>query len=743
MTARRFLRVPIALLAFGLGTAVIASDPQKAKEEELLRLRLAQLQFEQQRLLLAQKQKGQPKVNTKAPLTGVPIGAMPEGAIARLGDSRLRHAAPARCITFSPDSRRIVTGGEDGALRVWDTTTGEAVGALSLNYTPTGVRFTHSGARLAVAVADSRIHFLHPDTLREESSIPIGDGKEFAVSSDGRYIAAIGPAAQQLTVTGAAAQLAVIELGTQLPKLEVPLASTTSNHIAFHPDGKTIALAQRTGSVTFFRLAGGKPVLSFDHGGPVNGLVFSADGKRVATGGSAPTEVIKVWDLDAAKDGKIAKPLAEIEGASRPQAWFGRDRLSVASRDGAGIYDLTKEKWVGFVKGVSGEWVVSPDGTKVAATGNNALRVRVWDVESGKQLHADNDTFPDAALLHPSPDGKIVFVIAADAAYRWSLDKREAEPAGLLPGKVVAAAVGATRLAIATSESVCIYDDFNPAKGLAAKPSRNLSEFAAGARSVAVSPDGKTIAYSGDASRIVIADAESGKTIRVLPTQTIGLALAFTPDSRKLAVLGRDAFLRLWSIEPGKMGTEDSDLWRVRIQRGPRGTVAFSPDGKLVAAASSTLLLVADAVSGERLFDLDRRDFDDGLFQQLAFSPDSRLIVTGSAGMTGAIHVYEIATHGLVRRYATGMGAINKLTVFPDGSRAVSAGAEEVVTVWDLTCRPGRASPVTDDLVAAWANLDSLDAAMGYPAARTLTAVGANGVRIIAAGLAASIDTRQ
>ena len=458
---------------------------------------------------------------------------------------------------------------------------------------------------------------------------------------------------------------------------------------------------------------------------------------------AAPTEVIKVWDLDSAKDAKIAKPIAEIEGASKPQEWFGRDRLSAASREGAGVYDTAEKKWVGFVKGVAGEWAVSPDGTKLAATGNNALRVRVWDVESGKQLHADNDTFPDAALLHPSPDGKTVFVIAADAAYSWPLDKREATPAGLLPGKAAAAAVGDTRLAIATSEAVFVYDDFNPAKGLAAKPSRNLSEFAAGARSVAVSPDGKTVAYSGDAQRIVIADAESGKTIRVLPTQTIGLALAFTPDSRKLAVLGRDAFLRLWPIEPGKKGTEDSDLWRVRIQRGPRGTVAFSPDGKLVAAASSTLLLVADAVSGERLFDLDRRDFDDGLFQQLAFSPDSRLLITGSAGMTGAVHVYELATHSLVRRYATGMGAINKLIVFPDGSSAVSAGAEEVVTVWDLTYRRGKAAPATDDLVAAWANLESLEGAKGYPAGRTLVAGGANGVRAIAAGFEASIDTKK
>jgi len=119
------------------------------------------------------------------------------------------------------------------------------------------------------------------------------------------------------------------------------------------------------------------------------------------------------------------------------------------------------------------------------------------------------------------------------------------------------------------------------------------------------------------------------------------------------------------------------------------------------------------------------------------------LLITGSAGLRGDIHIYEIATRSLVHRYTTGLGAINQLSVFPDVSRAVTAGAAEVLTVWDLTFQHGRDAPTPEDLRAAWANLDALDGAKGYPAGRTLVAAGAAGTRIVAAGLDAMAENQK
>src|SRR4029079_18993378 len=140
--------------------------------------------------------------------------------------------------------------------------------------------------------------------------------------------------------------------------------------------------AEGTGRVTLYKLAGGQPVLSFDHGGPVNGLAFSPDGQRIATGGETPTEVVKVWVLGGAKGRTIAKPVAEIAGASQPRAWFGTDRIAAGNHEGSGVYDLTRKSWAGFARGAAGEWAISPDEKMIVSVGQGALRIRVWDLAS-------------------------------------------------------------------------------------------------------------------------------------------------------------------------------------------------------------------------------------------------------------------------------------------------------------------------------------------------------------------------
>src|SRR5690349_18594670 len=59
--------------------------------------------------------------------------ALPVGVIARLGDARLRHAAAVLCVTLSPDNRRIVTGGKDGSLKIWDAASGDCIRTANLS----------------------------------------------------------------------------------------------------------------------------------------------------------------------------------------------------------------------------------------------------------------------------------------------------------------------------------------------------------------------------------------------------------------------------------------------------------------------------------------------------------------------------------------------------------------------------------------------------------------------------------
>jgi WD40 repeat protein len=127
----------------------------------------------------------------------------------------------------------------------------------------------------------------------------------------------------------------------------------------------------------------------------------------------------------------------------------------------------------------------------------------------------------------------------------------------------------------------------------------------------------------------------------------------------------------------------------VRFQRAPRADVAFNADGTRVAVTSGSMIRVVNAATGEAVAQFDRRDADDGDFQEVAFSPDSRTVVAGSSGLGGPISVFEIESRSLVRRFSTHLGPIHRLVLFPDGTRAASAGADEAITLWDLTAREG------------------------------------------------------
>src|SRR5207237_964192 len=105
----------------------------------------------------------------------------------------------------------------------------------------------------------------------------------------------------------------------------------------------------------------------------------------------------------------------------------------------------------------------------------------------------------------------------------------------------------------------------------------------------------------------------------------------------RLGVLGR-THLQVWNVSPDR--DEVSEVWKARLQRGQKGVVVFSPDGKLVTALSTAQLLMFDAADGKDddsrrpLFQCERYS-DQGAIQHAAFSPDGRLLIVGAAGPYG------------------------------------------------------------------------------------------------------------
>jgi WD40 repeat protein len=641
--------------------------------------------------------------------------ALPTDALARLGQMRLRHADLPTCVVFAADGRTVFTGGDDGAIRAWSVATGEPVAvAQRPGSRVTALRATHGRHKLAARFnSDGVLRFYDPATLREIGTANLAHQARFDLSANGTFLATADAAGDGL----------VVETVADLPKLELGDAHL----LALRPDGKAVATCDADGNLAVRLLTGGKPTFGLKLNTTVYGLAYSPDGARLAVG-------MRLCDTDAIRvyDGVNEKPVAEIKDVGVPRQWLDATRLACGDGTDAGVYDFAKKRWLGRVKGVTGEFAVSPDGSTLAAVGTG-LRVRLYDLASGKQLHAENDTYPDPPLMLGAADGRTLFVVSGDAAYHYPVGAAAPTVAGKLPGRAVAAAFGGGTLVVAAPEAVLVYENCDPFKPLPQSPTHTLKG-TAGAKAVAVAPDGKRIAWAFGGGKVVAADPDGAPRLELPVTTTSILALAISPNGR-LAVLGREPFMRVWDVSPAR--DEPREVWKARVQRGIKGAVCFSPDGKLLAAGSTGQLQVFDAADGKDdeprgpLYQLER-SADNGPVHQAAFTADGRYLVLGAGRMSGRVEVWELATRGLARTFSTSYGGVSRLCVFPDGRRLASAGAEEAVTVWDATFRAGKPAATPSELRKAVADLSDLRAAVGLPAVRLLSSAGEVGVAQLA-----------
>lgn len=156
-----------------------------------------------------------------------------------------------------------------------------------------------------------------------------------------------------------------------------------------------------------------------------------------------------------------------------------------------------------------------------------------------------------------------------------------------------------------------------------------------------------------------------------LSERRCAIALAFSPDGRRLAISDADG-LRILDADDGRpLGERFGDAAR---------SLAYSPDGGRIAAASGKLVQVWDAASGKPAGPPLAALEDEVTF--VAFSPDGRRI----AGAAGArIWIWDLATGRLDGQPLEGHAdAVNALAFTPDGRRLVSGSDDATLRIWDL-----------------------------------------------------------
>ena len=311
-------------------------------------------------------------------------------------------------------------------------------------------------------------------------------------------------------------------------------------------------------------------------------IIFSPDGKTVAVGRSDRT--IRLLESDSARE------LAKI---SLPDG----QPYSIA---------------------------FSPDGKSLAGAGDGKL-VRLWDAATGRQRlelpasersPGESYTWFMVTGVSFSPDGNTIAVVVY------------AEQGKPLPGK--------------TSVSIDAVKLFDTRTGVLKWEHKGTGRCLSGG---AFSPDGETLANAdGSATLLDMRTGTLKKTLK--PVGGYVLAVAFSPDGRTLAGAGSNTVatggfggkgrVTLWDIPSGSI---------LHTLSGPTGraqAVAFSPDGRTVAAAGTGPMregratfpdsFPSDRASEVRLFDAATGRMiwaalgAPGAATSLAFSPDGKAL---------------------------------------------------------------------------------------------------------------------
>jgi WD40 repeat protein len=261
------------------------------------------------------------------------------------------------------------------------------------------------------------------------------------------------------------------------------------------------------------------------------------------------------------------------------------------------------------------------------------------------------------------------------------------------------------------------------------------------------SPDGKSLLSGGMDNTVRLWDVSTGKERRQFkePRKTLGVAVAFSPDGTLVAATGTEPPSTLSALPEPRL--HKVSLWDVQADEPVRqlkasqsmiSSVAFSSDGKVLAATGSSLATKADfdfrdaivlwdvatgkelrrfpGVPANRKWEIHRQ------VRGVAFSPDDKTLASAESDSTVAL--YEVAT-GKLRHKLSGHHSDARAVAFTrDGALLVSTSFDGTALVWDLSGRAlgvrRNAELTPKELDNLWTDLAGDDAAKAYRAVLTL-----------------------
>ncbi|WP_249268059.1 WD40 repeat domain-containing protein [Microcystis aeruginosa FBCC-A68] len=539
------------------------------------------------------------------------------------------HDSYVQSVNFSPDGKTLVSGSDDGTIKLWNVETGKEIRTLkghdgyvsSVNFSPDG--------KTLVSGSLQTIKLWNVETGEEILTLKGHDNGVNSVnfSPDGKTLVS---GSNDETI-----KLWNVKTGQKIRTLKGH--DNWVNSVNFSPDGKTLVSGSNDKTIKLWNVKTGEEILTLKgHDSYVQSVNFSPDGKTLVSGSDDGT--IKLWDV---KTGEEIRTLKGHDGYVR-SVNFSPDGKTLVSgswqtielwnvETGQEIRTLYGND--SFVNSVN----FSPDG-KTLVSGSNDKTIKLWNLGTGKLWNVEtgqeirtlkgHDNYVDSVNF--SPDGKTLVSGSLQTIKLWNVE---------------------------TGEEI-----------LTLKGHDNR------VNSVNFSPDGKTLVSGSNDETIKLWNVKTGQKIRTLKGHDNWVnSVNFSPDGKTLVSGSGDRTIKLWNVETGK------EIRTLKGHNGPVNSVNFSPNGKtLVSGSWDKTIKLWNVETGQEIRTLKGHDND---VTSVNFSPDGKTLVSGSVDNT--IKLWNVETGQEIRTLKGHYSFVRSVNFSPDGKTLVS-GSWQTVKLWNV-----------------------------------------------------------